>query len=107
MVTRVPGWLLRHRITVEPYLGDSAHGPRYGPAVEGIPALVAATHRQLTDTDGREVIATAQIIAAPGLHCPPGSRVTLPDGRATRALSVGDHSAPGLPVPASVEVMCQ
>jgi hypothetical protein len=107
VVSRVPGWLLRHRITVAPYRGDSAHGPRYGPAVEGIPALVAAAHRQLIDGEGREAIATAQIIAAPGLDCPPGSRVTLPDGRTTRAITVNDHSAPGLPVPQCTEVMCE
>ncbi|MFC8095370.1 hypothetical protein [Streptomyces sp. NPDC057301] len=107
MVTRVPGRFLRHRITVEPYLADTAYGPSFGPQVVDIPALVSAVRKQLADKEGRTVVATAQIIAAPGLDCPPGSRITLPGGRTTTALSVAEHTAPGLPVPASTEVMCE
>ncbi|WP_406321047.1 hypothetical protein [Streptomyces sp. NBC_00519] len=106
MVRRVPGRLLRHRIAVEPYLGDSAYGPRFGPQAADVPALVAAAHKQVADKDGRTVTATAQVIAAPDLDCPPGSRITLPGGRTTTALTVNEHTAPGLPVPASTEVMC-
>ncbi|MFI0906766.1 hypothetical protein ACH4TE_25070 [Streptomyces sioyaensis] len=106
MVTRVPGWLLRHRITVEPYLGDTAYGPQYGEPV-CVPALVAAVRKQVADKDGREVLATAQTIAGPELECPPGSRITLPGGRTATAITTAVHTAPGLPVPACVEVMCQ
>lgn len=106
-MSRVPGWLLRHRVSIEPYLGDSAYGPTYGPAVEDIPALVAAKVTQTRDTTGRETVSTAQVITGPDLDCPTGSRVTLPDGRVTRALSVAAHTAPGLPVPQCTEVMCE
>ncbi|MGY4988910.1 hypothetical protein [Streptomyces nigrescens] len=106
MVTRVPGWLLRHRITVECYQGDSAYGPTYGEPV-CVPALVSAVRKQVADKDGRETLATAQIIAGPELECPPGSRLTLPDGRRATAISTARHTAPGLPVPACTEVMCQ
>ena len=104
---KVPGWLLRHRITVEPYRGDSAYGPTYGPAVEDVPALVALTVRTVRDREGREVTSTATVIAGPDLECPPESRITLPDGRTTRAITVAKHTAPGLPVPESVEVSCE
>ncbi|RAJ61698.1 hypothetical protein K378_04058 [Streptomyces sp. Amel2xB2] len=107
MVTRVPGRHLRHRIHVEPYLGDSAYGPRYGEPVECVPAQVAAVRKQVADKDGREVLATAQVITGPELECPPGSRLTLPDGRTATAISTARHTAPGLPVPACTEVMCQ
>ncbi|KUN96196.1 hypothetical protein [Streptomyces caeruleatus] len=103
----VPRWLLRHRIKVEPYLGDSAYGPQYGPPVEDVPALVAETIRTVRDREGREVTSTAQIIAEPGLNCPAESRITLPDGRTTRAISVAQHTAPGLPVPQSTEVSAE
>ncbi|WP_260605287.1 hypothetical protein [Streptomyces sp. WAC01280] len=104
----VPGWLLRHRVTVEPYLGDSAYGPRYGPPVADVPAMVAETVKQVRRaSDGREVVSTAQVIIAPGLACPAGSRVTLPDGRVSTAISTAQHTAPGLPVPQSTEVMCE
>ncbi|MEU8776301.1 hypothetical protein [Streptomyces sp. NPDC048606] len=106
MVTRVPPSLLRHRIGVEPYLGDGAYGPTYGPLVEH-PVLVGEAVRMVRAPDGREVTSSAQIIAAPGLDCPPGSRVTLPGGRITTAITTASHTAPGLPVPASTEVMCE
>lgn len=106
MVTRVPPSLLRHRIGVEPYQGDGAYGPVYGSLVVH-PALVSSTVRMVRAADGRAVTSTAQIIAAPDLNCPPGSRVTLPGGRVTTVIASTGHTAPGLPVPASTEVMAE
>ncbi|MFI0736414.1 hypothetical protein ACH4S9_46705 [Streptomyces sp. NPDC021225] len=103
----VPRWLLRHRITVEPYLGDSAYGPTYGDPVKDVPALVAEEIKTVRDREGREVTSTAQIIAEPGLNCSAESRITLPDGRITKAISVAHHTAPGLPVPQSTEVRAE
>lgn len=105
-MNRVPEWLLRHEVSVEPYLGTSAYGPRYGPAVTAR-ALVSETIRRVRDRTGAETVSTAQIIAAPDLVCPTGSRITLPDGRHTTAISTAHHTAPGLPVPACTEVMCE
>ncbi|MFD9879991.1 hypothetical protein ACFWZT_00815 [Streptomyces alboflavus] len=107
VVSRVPLFLLRHRVSVEPYLGDSAYGKRYGPAVAQVPALVAETVRQVRAPDGRVVTSTAQVIADPGLACPVGSRLTLPGGRTTTAIAVAHHTAPGLAVPACTEVSCE
>jgi hypothetical protein len=103
---KVPGWLLRHRVTVEPYDGDSAYGPTYRPAVE-VRALVAEQTKLTRNREGVEVTSTTQVIAAPGLDCPAESRITLPSGRVTKAISVANHTAPGLPVPQSTEVMCE
>ncbi|WHM36311.1 hypothetical protein [Streptomyces sp. BPTC-684] len=103
----VPRWLLPHRVTIEPYQGEGAYGPVYGPPVADVPALVAETVRTVRDREGREVTSTAQIIAEPGLDCPPESRLTLPDGRATKAINIARHTAPGLPVPQSTEVSCE
>ncbi|MGC9536574.1 hypothetical protein [Streptomyces sp. UG1] len=104
---RVPRWLLAHRITIEPYRGDSAYGPTYGDPVANVPALVAETIKTVRDREGREVTSTAQIIAEPGLDCPAESRITLPDGRITQAISVAHHTAPGLPVPQCTEVSAE
>ncbi|MGW6143140.1 hypothetical protein [Streptomyces sp. NPDC055140] len=89
---------------LEPYLGTSAYRPRYGPPVTAARALVDETVRQVRDRTGAEVVSTAQIIAAPGVDCPPGSGLTLPGGRRTTAISTAQHTASGLPVPASTEV---
>ncbi|MGW7197223.1 hypothetical protein [Streptomyces chryseus] len=103
----VPGWLLRHRVTVEPYEGDSAYGPAYGPPVPNVPALVSESVRTVRNKEGREVTSTALLVTAPDLHCPPESRITLPSGRVTKALHIARHTAPGLPVPQSAEVSCE
>jgi hypothetical protein len=107
VVTALPAWLLAHRVAVEPYLGVSAYGPRYGPKVEDVPALVAETIKRVRNATGVEVVSTAQIYAGPALDCPTGSRITLPDGRVTTALTVAHHTAPGLALPQSTEVSCE
>jgi hypothetical protein len=107
MVTRVPAVLLRHRIRIEPYLADTAYGPTYGPSVENVPALVDTSPRMVRTPDGREVTAAATFIAGPDIDCPPGSRITLHDGRTATALTVAHHTAPGLTVPACTEVTCE
>jgi hypothetical protein len=105
-LTALPAWLLRHTITVEPYLGTGAYGTVYGePAAAA--ALVAETVKHIRDATGAITVSTAQIYAGPELDCPVGSRVILPDGRITRALTVASHTAPGLPVPESTEVYCE
>ncbi|CAM5608607.1 hypothetical protein SSPIM334S_02536 [Streptomyces spiroverticillatus] len=103
----VPPFLLRHRVVVEPYLGDTAYGAQYGAAVAEVPALVAEQRTMIRDATGRAVTSTAQVIAGPDLVCPVGSRITLPSGRVTTALAVARHTAPGLPVPACCEVSCE
>lgn len=96
-----------HRITVEPYRGDTAYGPSYGSPITDVPALVAEVIRTVRDREGREITSTAQIITAPDLDCPAESRITLPTGRTTRALAIARHTAPGLPVPQSTEVSAE
>jgi hypothetical protein len=102
----LPQWLLRHRITVEAYRGDSAYGPQYEPA-EQVRALVTATVKHVRSATGAQVVSTAQVYAAPGLTAPPGSRITLPSGRTTTVISFAEHTAPGLGAPESTEVMCE
>ena len=105
----LPRWLLRHRIAVEPYAGDTAYGPTYGPPVEDVPALVEWKVRTVRAPDGRETTSTATVYGLPDLaaQCPPESRITLPDGRITRVIASAPHTAPGLPVPESSEVSCE
>ncbi|WP_406014327.1 hypothetical protein OG520_22150 [Streptomyces sp. NBC_00984] len=96
-----------HRITVQRYRGDGPVGPVYWPPDAPMAALVSETVRTVRDRTGAEVTSTAQIIAEPGLDCPPQSRITLPSGRITTALHIAPHTAPGLPVPQSTEVFCE
>ncbi|MGI5252776.1 hypothetical protein [Actinacidiphila glaucinigra] len=104
---KVPAVALRHRVTIAPFLGDGPYGPAWGPPVEDVHALVSEVVKMTRDSTGAQVVSTAQVLCLPDVVCPAGSRVTLPDGRRTVAISVAQHTAPGLPVPASTEVMCE
>jgi hypothetical protein len=90
----VPGWLLRHRITIEPYLG--AWG-QYGPPVSGVRAALA--EKILTSAGQAGVLRVATITAVTRLdvECPDGSLVTLADGRKGYASAVARHDSAGLP----------
>lgn len=74
----IPNAVLRQRITVEPYLGESAYGPTYGTAVRGIPARVVGKRRAVRKVDGTDVISTASISVRPTIDVPVESRVTIP-----------------------------
>ncbi|MER6360096.1 hypothetical protein [Kitasatospora sp. NPDC001527] len=107
MVTRVPRWLLRHRIVIEPYVGESAYGPIYGPPLDDVPALVSESARLVRAPDGRQVVSSAQVVLDLDTDVPAGSRITLPTGRTTVPITVSTIDAPGLPVPAHKEVTCE
>lgn len=100
----IPGWLLRHRITVEPYLGDSAYGPTYGPAVAGVRCFLDAQTRLVRSPGGDEVTSSSTAYALLGLTCPPKSRVTLPDGRVTAVIAALERDGGGLGTPDHLEI---
>ncbi|MFI6443824.1 hypothetical protein [Kitasatospora sp. NPDC050543] len=103
-VTRVPAWLLRHRVTVEPYLGDSAYGPRYGPLVAGVRCLLDQQTRLVRDKTGREVTSSSTFYCQLTVVAPAGSRVTLPDGRQTTVIAALRRDGAGLGTPDHLEV---
>ncbi|MYW03465.1 hypothetical protein [Streptomyces sp. SID3343] len=99
----VPGWLLRHRVRIEPYIGDSAYGPLYGAELT-VRAMVDDTTRIVRSPTGAEVTSSTTVYVRRGVACPPGSRVTLPSGRRTVAISTADRNGGGLPTPDHQEV---
>ncbi|WP_329622922.1 hypothetical protein OG357_22935 [Streptomyces sp. NBC_01255] len=103
MLTPLPSFLLGHSVTVEPYLGRTSVGPRYGPAVT-VQCFVDEQTRTVRDPNGREVVSSSTFYARPGLDCPPDSRVTLPSGRKTSVIVRLERSGGGMPTPDHVEV---
>lgn len=96
-MAEIPAVLLRHRVSVEPYLGSGAHGDAYGPAVR-LRAQVEETRRKVRDKTGAEVVAEATLRGrlSTAAHYPPGSRVTLPTGRVARVITTTRHDDAGL-----------
>lgn len=103
MLTPLPSFMLGHTVTVEPYLGASAYGPRYG-AATAVACFLDQQTRTVRSATGQEVTSTSTFYARPGLVCPAESRVTLPDGRITRVIARLDRSGGGMPTPDHVEV---
>jgi hypothetical protein len=103
---RIPRWALRHRITVEPYTGDSAYGAAYGPGVV-VRCLVEDVEREVRKPTGEVVVSTTTVYALPGLVAPPQSRVTLPDGRKALVLEHANRDGGGLPTPDHVQLRLQ
>ncbi|MFE5912087.1 hypothetical protein ACFQ6B_23800 [Streptomyces wedmorensis] len=103
MLTVLPSVMLGHTVAVEPYLGNSAYGPRFGPAVL-VRCFLDEQTRTVRNPAGQEVTSTSTFYARPGLVCPAESRVTLPDGRVTRVIARLDRSGGGMPTPDHVEV---
>lgn len=99
----MPGWLQVHTVTVEPHLGEGAHGSAYGPAAERR-CLISENTQLVQAPDGTEVVSGASYLTWPDHDPPPKSRVTLPGGRTTTVILVRRVGA-GLPVPANAEVM--
>lgn len=99
----IPAFLLTHTVWVEPFLGNSATGPRYGPASE-VRCFVEEKTRLVRDPGGEEVTSSSTFYARPTAVCPAKSRVTLPSGRKTTVIEALRQEGGGLPTPDHLEV---
>ncbi|TMR97537.1 hypothetical protein [Nonomuraea basaltis] len=104
-MTTLPAWLLRHQVVIEPYLGDGAYGPVYGPPVT-YPCLADDERRMVRDAEGNEVVSELTLTLLPGAVIPAGSRAKR-NGRTTTVIGSYMRDGGGLPTPDHVEVVCQ
>lgn len=102
----VPTSLLRQQVTIEPYQGNTATGPTWGPPVtvrcrfEGKRRTI---RRANAGTDaGSDVISTGSVTIRPDLDVPTESRATV-DGHAYEVLDV--IVGEGLTQPAYLELL--
>ncbi|MFJ5259090.1 hypothetical protein ACIQAC_01265 [Streptomyces sp. NPDC088387] len=100
----IPGFLLRHEVTVEPYEGQGAAAPVYGAPV-AVQCFLEEKTRLVRAPDGREVVSGATVYCRlDAVSAPPESRVTLPSGRQTTVIDQARHDGGGLPTPDHLEV---
>lgn len=104
-MSQIPGFLLRHRVTVEPYEGQGAAGPVYGSAFT-VRCLIDNKRRTVRGIDGDQVLSSAMLLCPPGTRIPNQSRVDLGD-RSSIVINTAVREYPGLPTPDHVEVLCQ
>ena len=95
-------------IQVEAYEGAGAYGDVYGSPTDVGPCVVDDTNRRIAvqtqDAEGTEAVSSTTVLCPPGTMAPPGSRVTLPNGRTARVLATSNLDAHGLPLPEHVEL---
>ena len=96
-------------ISVEAYEGTSGYGqPVYADAVDVTPCVVEDTSRlvrvQTQDAAGAEQVSSTTVYAPLTATVPPGSRVTLADGRVSRVLAVSRLEGHGLLLPEHQEI---
>jgi len=99
---KVPTSLLRSRITIEPFEGESAYGPVYGTAVAGIPARFDGQRRTVRKADGTDLVASGTLIVRPDVTIAAQSRVTI-DSTVYEVVEV--LPAEGLARPSHLEVL--
>lgn len=101
---RVPPSVLVHTVTVEPYLGSSGRGPRYGPPVQ-VRCLLVDKRRTVRTKDGRTLVAATTIHAQLDAPIADEARVTV-RGQVAEVLAVQRHDG-GKRTPNSLEVLVQ
>lgn len=95
-------------LVIEPYRGQSpSGGPVYGPPVEVYPCWVDERRRIVRATTGETLTLSATAFAALDTHCPVNSRVRLPSGRSTVALTTARRDGGGFDVPEHLEIGLQ
>lgn len=99
------GRLLRHTVTIEPYLGEGPYGPAYGTAAT-VRAFVQAEQRQVLDDHGAQLISNTVVYMRLDVVCPARSRLTLPGGVIARVLVSAPHHSGGLSSLDHLEVHC-
>lgn len=99
----IPEWLLRHTVTIEPYLGQSAYGPRYAAPVT-VKGFLDEQTRMVRAADGTQVSSSSMFRPQLDIAAPAQSRVTLPDGRVTSVIAALRRDGGGLPVPSHLEL---
>lgn len=103
---QVPGFLLQHEVTVEAYLGSSSKGSIYAPP-QMVRCLIDEKTQQVTSPGGEIVTSGSSYITRPDHRPPPNSRVTLPDRRVTKVISIARADGGRLPVPSNTQVFLQ
>jgi hypothetical protein len=101
----LPGWLLRHTVSVKTRTGSGPYGDVYAAPVT-VACLVEDKTRFVRDPGtGQQVISSARLYGRLDVAAlfPPGSLVTV-SGRETTVISTDVNDGGGLPTPDHVAV---
>ncbi len=101
---QIPGFLMRHKVVVEPFQGTNAVGEVFSAGKE-ISCMFGEKNQMVRNSQGEEVSSSSFYITTPD-HAPPeNSRVTIKHtGRTARVRAWDRPTWPGMDVPANTKV---
>jgi len=100
---QIPGFLMRHKVYVEPFIGTNAVGEVYGTRAE-VRCHFAEKIKMVRNAQGEEVSSSSSYIAAPSHRPPENSRVLTPNGDTRKVVALDHNTWPGMDVPANTTV---
>ena len=101
-MARIPRFLTRHSMLVEPYLGWNTYG-----AATPVRCFYDPKITDRFTQAGVAVHESISLYCVPEANVPTGSRLTLPDGRSAYAAASARRGGGGLPTPDHVEVAAE
>lgn len=90
-------------VAVELVTGSGGMGETYGDPTD-LPCQIDETVRMVRNPEAVEVVSSTTLQAAEGTVAPPGSRITLPNGRVTKVIITSTDYAGDDPDLRGVEV---
>jgi hypothetical protein len=100
---QIPGFMMRHKIFVEPFIGTNAAGEVYGLKAE-IKCHFIEKRQMVRNAQGEEVTSNSSYITTPDHRPKENSRVLTPTGGTAKVVAVEYNSWPGMDVPANTAV---
>ncbi|MDT0306127.1 hypothetical protein RM780_04010 [Streptomyces sp. DSM 44917] len=102
----IPGWLLRHTITVRALTASGAYEDEFADPVS-VRCFLDQQTKVVRSPIGDDTTSSSTAYCPLGTVAPPGSRVVLPDGRETVVINALRRDGGGLPTPDHLEVQME
>lgn len=99
---QIPGFMMRHEVTVRPLLGVNATGEVYGDPVT-VKCMFGEKNQMVRSPNGEEVTSKSFYITTPDHEPALDSKVTTP-GRVAKVVAWDRPTWPGMQVPANTKV---
>lgn len=100
---QIPGFMMRHTVTVEQYLGTNAVGEVFG-LKQAVKCMFTEKIKMVRNASGEEVSSSSSYITTPDHRPAENSRVTTPNGDARKVVGIESYTWPGMSVPANSQV---
>jgi hypothetical protein len=100
---QLPGFMMRHTVYLEPFIGTNAAGEVFGVKTP-VKCHYAEKIQMVRNAQGEEVSSSSSYITTPDHRPAENSRVLTPTGVKAKVVAVENNTWPGMDVPANSKV---